>query len=120
MITDRYFKVPNEFLDDLQHLSGTAVKIYMLFRSMVREEFGDGDFSWIFCSYDHIMEKTEIGSKTSIRKGILELVATGWIKDFHRGYFDRKEGVKKTNKYCISHRRIASPDKELYARIAKS
>lgn len=79
----RWFEFPKTFLENMHILSDAAVRIYLLFRYQ---------FNWaenedrVWPSYEFIMDKTGIKSKTTIRNAIVELAEFGWIKDIHKKF----------------------------------
>ena len=97
--------VPVEFLRDFSNLSNHSIRMYLIFLEMAGGIINKPE--WVHCGYDHLMAETGIRNKTYIRKGMLELVAAGWIVGFRRGYL---AGAKRVaNQYCIS------PNKNLEA-----
>ena len=90
-------QIPEEIIEDFEKLSGAALKLFMVFRKMTGEI---KEAKWIHCGYDYLLAETHLSSKTSIRKGLLELAGTGWIIGFRRGYIAGRRRV--ANQYLIS------------------
>ncbi len=102
--------VYEDFIDDLLQLSGSAVKIYLV----LKQKAGDVEKKdvWVSYGYDDLMLLTGITHKQTIRLAIINLAEGGWIKDFKRGYYNKAENKKMTNRYLISKERFLHLDKK--------
>lgn len=89
--------VPEEFIADFENLSNNSIRMYLVFRKMTGNAT---EPKWVYCGYQHLIAETNLKSKTLIRKGMIELVAAGWIVGFRRGYMVGRKRV--ANQYCIS------------------
>src|ERR1044071_8967583 len=76
-------RISSEFVDDFEHLSTCGIRLYIVLRKLVGDKEGD---VWVHRGYDQLLMDTKFKSKTNIRKGIIELISTGWIIGFARGY----------------------------------
>lgn len=104
--------IPEQFINDLENLTNNSIRMYLVFRKMT------GDIvepSWIHCGYDYLLSETKLVSKTQIRKGMIELVAAGWIVGFRRGYSVGRKRV--ANQYCISPVKEISGSYELMEKM---
>jgi hypothetical protein len=124
MIRDNFFKIGNEFMDDVKTLNASAIKIFMLLRTKIREAEGESnsDSHWVKCSYAEIMNVLGTKSHSSISSGIEQLISNGWIQDFKRGYYNKVDNVKESNSYLVPDRRIIEPETALlyrYKRVEK-
>lgn len=90
-------KLPEEIIEDFEQLSGSAIKVYILFRKIAGEI---KEPKWIHCGYDFLMAETKLTSRSSIRKAMIELTSTGWIVGFRRGYLAGRKRV--ANQYLVS------------------
>lgn len=107
MIEKNYFKVQNEFRDELYKLSGAAVKVYLVLRSSVNEDKGNK----VWCGYEYIKECTHLSS-ASIRKAVIELVANGWIENIHVRF-------NSSTEYFMSEEKVKSVKTELLEEVSE-
>lgn len=83
MIEKHYFKVQNEFVDDIGSLSGSAVKLYLILRRNVNEKRNDNNK--VFPSYQYIQSIMKTSNSSTVKKAIDELLAAGWITSKEKG-----------------------------------
>jgi hypothetical protein len=109
MVKEKYFKVQNEFVDDVADLSGVAIKLYLLLRRSVNEQRDDGNKVW--WDYEGIHNNTGL-CNDSIKAATIELVKKGWIADIvYR--FDA------SNLYYLVDEKIDNPDPEVIEKVSK-
>lgn len=77
-----FTKLPNEFINDMPNLSHKAVRIYIALRKHINEN-KNGDE--VFPSYTTLQKVTGL-NRTSVARGLKELLNLGWIKKVDKGY----------------------------------
>jgi len=92
-VTKNYTKVQNDFIHGMAELTGSAVKLYLVLRSMVNDTKGENN-NLVFPSYEYIQKFTGL-SRASIKKGIDELKEKGWIENVSRRF-------NKSNIYMVN------------------
>jgi hypothetical protein len=100
MIRDDYFKIQNEFVENISMLSGNAVKLYLVLRRAVNEGRDDGNK--VFPSYTYITNVTGMDRKY-IHGAIEELIKSGWI-------FEVRRGNRSVNVYFLNDSRTSVVD----------
>jgi hypothetical protein len=83
MIEKNFFKVQNEFVEDLGSLSGSAVKLYLILRRNVNEKRNDDNK--VFPSYKYIQRLMKTKSSNTVTNAIAELQSAGWITEKTKG-----------------------------------
>ena len=79
---DNFFKVSNEFINYLPKLTGSATKVYILFKRMINESKNKDE---VWPSYSYIQKNTGL-SRRIISNAINELIKFGWINEIDKGF----------------------------------
>ena len=110
--------LPDEFVLDMLHLDSAAIKIFIAFRKLAGE-ITEEKFTepvWLNCGYESLMLDAGLGSRTSIRRGIIKLASIGWIIDFKRG-FSLPSGKVFSNRYLFSPEKNMSNAADVMVKI---
>ena len=75
MVKKDFFKVQNQFVDDISELSGSAVKVYLILRMHVNEERNDGNK--VVPSYKKIQTLLGTTNSNTVKKAIEDLIDIG-------------------------------------------